>query len=300
MQDGTYHLAYACVQGHSHRKSDPPVPCQDACMGLTLSNGWPVAIVSDGAGSSSLSHLASDFCVRRISEVCESYIPRFMALTETDASTAVNKDHVRRMWHHTGMDMFRETRSALLDFGAQNAHTASELHCTLILVIRTPFGFLSANIGDGRAGYHNGTAATPLMVPFMTFTAGATYFLAKEGWEPIFRSSVVFDDTVDYFFASSDGCQSFVMDHSQKGPRIGMYNDVLGDEAYYDFNHPYDPFFRGLIDSLRETATRDDADARLNRLIDTGVYVLNGEERELKSLSDPALDDDKSLVIFYK
>jgi hypothetical protein len=269
-------------------------------MGLTLSNGFPVIIVSDGAGSSAFSHLASDFCVKRLSEVCESYIPRFGELEQIDAATEVNRGHIRHRWNQIGMDMFRETRSALLDFGAQNGHTAPELHCTLILVIRTPFGFLSANIGDGRSGYHNGREAAPLMVPFMTFTAGATYFLAKEGWEPIFRSSVVFDDAFDYFFATSDGCQSFVMDHSQKGPRKGMYNDVLGDEAYYDFNHPYDPFFRGLIDSLRETATREEAEARLNRLIDAGVYVLNGEERELKSLSDPALDDDKSLVIFYR
>jgi hypothetical protein len=300
MSVGPYQLATACVQGLSHRKSDPPVPCQDACMGLTLSNGFPVAIVSDGAGSSSFSHLASDFCVRRLSEVCESNIPRFVPLGEIDASTEVNRGHIRHQWHQIAMDMFRETRSALLDFGAQNAHSASELHCTLILLIRTPFGFLSANIGDGRAGYHNGSSPAPLIVPFMTYTAGATYFLAKEGWEPIFRSSVVYDDSVDYFFATSDGCQSFVMDNSEKGPRKGIYNDVLGDEAFYDFNHPYDPFFRGLIESLRETAGREEADARLNRLIDSGIYVLNGEERELKSLSDPSLDDDKSIVIFYR
>lgn len=300
MHDGTYHLASACVQGHSHRKSDPPVPCQDACMGLNLSNGFPVVIVSDGAGSSAFSHLASGFCVQRLSEVCESYIPRIGALEDIEAYTEVNRGHIRHLWHQVAIDMFRETRSALLDFGAQNGHAAHDLHCTLILVIRTPFGFLTANIGDGRAGYHNGTVAAPLIVPFMTFTAGATYFLAKEGWESIFRSSVVFDSAADYFFASSDGCQSFVVDHSRKGPQKGMYNDVLGDEAYYDYNHPYDPFFRGLIESLRETSTTQDANARLGRLIEAGVYVLNGEERELKSLSDPALDDDKSLVIFYR
>lgn len=300
MPEGTYRLASACVQGHSHRKSDPPVPCQDACKGLTLTNGFPVAIVSDGAGSSAFSHLASDFCVNRLSELCESYIPRFGALGDIDASTEVNRNHIRNQWHRIGMDMFRETRSALLDFGSQNGHATSDLHCTLILLIRTPYGFLSANIGDGRAGYHNGTSTAPLMVPFMTFTAGATYFLAKEGWEPIFRSSVVFDAGADYFFATSDGCQSFVIDHSQKGPRNGVYNDILGDEAFYDYNHPYDPFFRGLIDSLRETSTNEEADARLTRLIDSGVYVLKGEERVLNSLSDPALDDDKSLVIFYR
>jgi hypothetical protein len=35
-------------------------------------------------------------------------------------------------------------------------------------------------------------------------------------------------------------------------------------------------------------------------LVELGLYTLNGEERELKSVSDPALDDDKTLVVFYK
>jgi hypothetical protein len=269
-------------------------------MGLTLSNGFPVAIVSDGAGSSTYSHLASDFCVRMLSEICESHIPLLASLADIDASTGVNRSHMRLRWHHVAMGMFRDTRSALLDFGAQNGYTASELNCTLILLIRTPFGFLSANIGDGRAGYHNGSYAAPLIVPFMTYTAGATYFLAKDGWEVVFRSSVVYDGSVDYFFATSDGCQSFVMDNGRKVARKGIYNDILGDEAFYDYNHPYDPFFRGLIESLRETGSREEAEARLKRLIESGIYAIRGEERELKTLSDPGLDDDKSLILFYR
>lgn len=299
MSAGNLLFASACVQGLSHMKSDPPVPCQDACLGVQFSNGYPVMVVSDGAGSSAFSHLASEFCVRRVVEACESALPRIEALTSLDASTDVNRSHIRHVWHNLGLDLFRETRSSLLDFGSQNGHRPSELNCTLILVIRTPFGFLSANIGDGRAGYHNGSSSAPLMVPFMTFTAGATYFLAKEGWEPLFRSSAVFEPSVDYFFASSDGCQSFLIDNGQKGPKQGIYDDILGDEAFYDHNHPYDPFFRGLIESLREVTDREQANARLSKLIGSGIYTLKGEDRELKSLSDPALDDDKSLVIFY-
>jgi hypothetical protein len=300
MSVAPYHLSTVCIQGHSHRKAPIPVPCQDACKGLTLSNGCPVAIVSDGAGSSTFSHLASTFCVDKLAQVCDSYIPRLSPLCEIDASSEVNRSHIRLLWHNVAMDMFRETRSALLNFGVQNGHSASDLHCTLILLIRTPFGFFSANIGDGRAGYHNGSCAAPLMVPFMTYMAGATYFLAKERWEMIFRSSVVYDESVDYFFATSDGCQSFVMDKSRKGPRKGIYNDVLGDEAFYDYNHPYEPFFTGLIESLRETDSKEEADARLKRLIESGIYVIRGEERELKTLSDPGLDDDKSLILYYQ
>jgi len=300
MQEGGFQLATACVQGHSHLKSVPPVPCQDACLGLVLPNGYDAIIVSDGAGSSAASHRASDFCVRRLADACTASLSRIEAIGSADASTAVNQSHVRQQWQLLSLQLFRETRSALLDFAAREVYLLSDLHCTLILVIRTPFGFLSAHIGDGRAGYGSGKITAPLIVPFMTFTAGATYFLAKEGWEPIFRSSVVFDPAADYFFACSDGCQSFVIDTQQKGSRTGIYDDILGDEAFYDHNHPYDPFFRGLIASLRETTDAAAANERLARLIGAGIYVLNGEEKELKSLSDPALDDDKSLVIFYR
>ena len=61
-----YKRAMASLQGPSHRRADPPVPCQDAGFTDTLPNGMVAIVVSDGAGSSRLSHLASQHCVNTL------------------------------------------------------------------------------------------------------------------------------------------------------------------------------------------------------------------------------------------
>lgn len=205
-------------------------------------------------------------------------------------------------WHRHILTLFAQTREGLLRMGEAHGYRAEQLNCTLLLVIRTPWAFLCAHVGDGRAGYFDGSPK-PLMVPFMTFTAGATYFLAKDGWDRVFRASVnkpERPDEIAYYFASTDGCQDYIIDHTQKGPKTGIYDDILGDDAYYDFNLPYHPFFEGLIRSLREVDTQEQIDARLQRLVASGVYVYNGEEKELKSISNPVLDDDKTLLFAFK
>lgn len=275
---------------------EPPIPCQDAGRSGILSNGWHVLIVSDGAGSSSHSHIASDFCVSRLHTLLEE-------ADLTTVSTAVEADMLTSEdWHRWIVALFGQTREGLLRMGEAHGYRPEQLHCTLLLVIRTPRAFLCAHVGDGRAGYFDGSPK-PLMVPFMTFTAGATYFLVKEGWDLVFRASVNKPERpaeLAYYFVSTDGCQNYIIDHTRKGPKTGMYDDILGDEAFYDFNMPYHPFFQGLILSLKEVDTQEQINERLQRLVATGVYVCNGEEKELKSISDLALDDDKTLLFAFK
>jgi hypothetical protein len=308
-----FKLSYTSIQGKSHKKMDPQIPCQDAFKCDTIKIGgfkrlinlkkplsFNISVVSDGAGSSTYSHLASSFCVNRLLELCKSRSISIEKLTEYDFKNEEEKKLILEGWNKLSLELFNQTRADLLLFGEESGHEPKDLYCTLILVIKTPFGFLSANIGDGRAGYYNGTETRPLIVPFMTFTAGATFFLIKEEWDKIFRSYVIFEEKVDYYFVSSDGCQEFLIDGSSKGPKSGVYDDVLGDNAFYDLNKPFHPFFEGLIKSLNEVNTVEQANVRLTKLIENGIYLLNNVETELKSISDPSLDDDKTLIIQYK
>jgi hypothetical protein len=105
---------------------------------------------------------------------------------------------------------------------------------------------------------------------------------------------------VEYFFVSSDGCQNFLIDGTQKGPKNGIYDPILGEDAFYDFIVPYQPFFEGLIKSLKETKSMEECNSRLQKLVEFGLYLVDGTEKELKSLSDPILDDDKTFIVFYK
>jgi len=56
--------------GHSHLRSEPPVPCQDAT--LAVSKPLPAIFVADGAGSARLSHLGSQAVVENLSEFITS------------------------------------------------------------------------------------------------------------------------------------------------------------------------------------------------------------------------------------
>lgn len=308
-----FKVSWTCIQGKSHKKMEPQVPCQDAFVFEKVSNGgikkfltfskpiiFSISIVSDGAGSSKYSHLASSFCVNRLLELCKSRILEIEELTKYDFKKEEEKKLILEGWNKFSTELFNQTRVDLLIFGEESGHEPKDLYCTLILVIKTPFGFLTANIGDGRAGYYNGTETRPLIVPFMTFTAGATFFLIKDGWDRIFRSYVTFEDKVDYYFVSSDGCQEFLIDGSSKGPKTGVYDDILGDNAFYDLNIPFHPFFEGLIKSLDEVNIPEDANARLTNLIENGLYTFKGIQTELKSISNPSVDDDKTMIIHYK
>ncbi len=291
-----FNLSQARVQGHSHRKSNPPIPCQDYGKGAVLSNNYHVIIVSDGAGSSKLSHVASEFCVNTLF----SYLQVF-DFSDLKPNTD-DPELLQKNWNKTVANLFGRTRNALLNLSKENNVSPTDLYCTLLLVIKTDWGFLSANIGDGRSGLSNGKPHA-LSVPLQTFTAGATFFLIKDGWENVFRSYIALVpdwSQIKYFFATTDGCQDFVMDHSQKGPRQGVYDNILGDEARYDYNVPYEPFFDGLIESLNEVDNEQERNNRLIRLIESGIYLKKGVETELKSISDPLLDDDKTIIIFHK
>ncbi len=291
-----FKLSYTKIQGHSHKKSNPPIPCQDSGLGGVLQNGFEYIIVSDGAGSSKQSHVASDFCVKRLSH----YVDK-IDFKELSYSKEFEEEFLKK-WNSIAKTLFENTRTDLLKLAESEKIPANDLYCTMLLIIKTDWGFLSANIGDGRSGYSIGKP-NALTVPLQTFMAGATFFLIKEGWDNVMRSYVTpIEDpnAIKYFFATTDGCQDFVMDRTQKGPRSGIYDNLLGDEARYDFNVPYEPFFDGLIASLNEVTNDTDRNIRLTRLIEDGIYVLNGEEKELKTLSDPILDDDKTFILFHK
>lgn len=295
IQKVDFKLSQTRVQGLSHKKAKPPIPCQDYGKAGILSNGFHVILVSDGAGSSKLSHVASEFCVNTL----------YSHLQVFDFSNLIpnpeQPELLQKNWNKAVFELFERTRNALLNLSKENNVHPTDLYCTLLLVIKTDWGFLSANIGDGRSGVSAGKPFS-LSVPLQTFTAGATFFLIKEGWENIFRAyTMIIPDwsKVKYFFATTDGCQDFVMDWSKKGPRQGIYDNVLGDEARYDHNVPYEAFFDGLLASLNEIDDEKERNERLRRLVENGIYLLSGEEKELKSISDPFLDDDKTLIIFH-
>ncbi|MFN5937723.1 MAG: protein phosphatase 2C domain-containing protein, partial [Sphingobacteriales bacterium] len=158
-----YKIAQVIIQGHSHKKSDPIIPCQDFGKAGTLNNGFHVIIVSDGAGSSKYSHIASEFCVNTLYTNVE--IKDFSEFVEKP----IDIDAIQLKWKNFCLNLFSEVRSALLEKAKLETIQTGDLNCTLILIIKTQWGFLCANIGDGRSGFSDGQPRE-LIVPFMTYT----------------------------------------------------------------------------------------------------------------------------------
>ena len=289
--------AKTVITGSAHLRTNPKTPCQDHADSRRLANGLVASVVSDGAGSSSHSELASRFCVERI----------MTALEEIDFIDFLcprpDPEHLDQLWSLRAKQAFQRTRQALEEYAIKQSIEVVDLYCTLLVIVQAPWGFMVAHVGDGRAGYYDGQAKA-LMVPLATYTAGQTMFLIHRKWEDAFRSSIVFHpapDVISYYFLCSDGPQTYLMERSSFDPQADrVYDDFLGEDAYYDSNRPYHPFFQGLIQSLNEVGSEDERNDRLKQLIELGRYELSGQISYLPSLVSPELDDDKSLVFFYK
>ncbi len=150
-----FKLSYTKIQGHSHKKSNPPIPCQDSGLGGVLQNGFEYIIVSDGAGSSKQSHVASDFCVKRLSH----YVDK-IDFKELSYSKEFEEEFLKK-WNSIAKTLFENTRTDLLKLAESEKIPANDLYCTMLLIIKTDWGFLSANIGDGRSGYSIGKPNAP-------------------------------------------------------------------------------------------------------------------------------------------
>ena len=286
-------FAISSVQGPAHKKAQPEVPRQDCATCFVINGENCIGIVSDGAGSSQKSHIASDFCVEKLAKVVKRDFDEVLGLN--DLVDAKSK------WDILSKSWFSEVRDELLNHCTTQEADRADFNCTLILVIKTRDKFFSCNVGDGRAGASSGMRVFPIIVPFMTFTVGATYFVIKEDWGRFFKSYVLDAVQCDYFFLSSDGPQNYLIDQDAqlKVPENRIYDNIMPGEVYYDSNLLYKPFFEGLLDSLNELSTQEERNQRLSELLQYGKYQIRGEIQILNSLIKPELDDDKSLIVFY-
>ncbi|MDG1057490.1 MAG: PP2C family serine/threonine-protein phosphatase [Flavobacteriaceae bacterium] len=275
------------VQGKSHKKH-PITPCQDYHKFGTLSDIFNYAIVSDGAGSGENSHIGSKLACETLSRKVEDF------LNEFDLKNQLSNNE----WHEIAHGLFKDTRKALQDHSKSNNIELDSLKCTLILIIQMPFGILSANIGDGRAGCLKENLYHSLIVPFQTYVVGATFFLTGHNWNQFFRTEIHLITDVDAFFALTDGCDNFSF--LQKGPipknQFGVYDEVH-NEARYDHNQPFAGFFDAFIGQMKELIlAKQDIDVTqvAEEIIDLGIFKgepIQGIQKE---------DDDKTMVIFFK
>jgi hypothetical protein len=291
---------YGNAHGPKYKNMNPPKPWQDYLIqGDIILNDivWNIAIVADGAGSSEHSEKASKFCCNKLYEIASEYIVSHKWLTKDNLPS-------EEEWELSASYFFDQTRQELLAYAATNNLPEGSFNCTLILVIRTAKGFLSANIGDGRAGYVSKENSFPLIIPFQTFNVGATKFLASSDWNHFFRTYFTPVDLsqLDYYVVSSDGCTYFW--DTEGIPRKdmkGIYDNAHPD-AFYDKNLIDHAKLNPVVEYLSQKAENayDDTIKELKHFLNSGE--LNGEKTDFADWISKSLDgsDDKAILIFVK
>jgi len=134
------------IIGSDHLKKDPPMPCQDNHTIEKINDLWGIAVVSDGLGSKSLSHIGSEFVVKKT----VSYLKEVL-----DKKEWIRLEQLpsQEEWNIIAYDVLYRVHKALEGYAKIHDYRLSELACTVIAVIYSPFGLLVTHIGDGRAGY---------------------------------------------------------------------------------------------------------------------------------------------------
>lgn len=255
----------ASVRGRGHLQTD--LPCQDSSKYTYLTEGWGIAVVSDGAGSASKSQIGSKIVVERATAHFTDVIKEMKWIERNVLPSSED-------WAQIAYAVLRQVYNDITDFARQKNMAIKEFGATVIALIHSPLGLLSTHIGDGRAGYRNGEGEwLPVIVPHKGEEANQTIFITSPFWDrPSFRmsgrlipESLVIRDRVTGFTLMSDGCENTSWQVSQMDANIGKVCDP---------NRPFQKFFDPLTHTLLEFHTdRIDANERAEAwysFLDTG------------------------------
>lgn len=267
-------VAYASVIGNSHIGEG--LPCQDACL-LKFENGYGIAVVSDGAGSCSNSHIGSEkscsFFYAHIKEIIEN---RQWALNKQLPSL--------EEWKDIGLEALFKVKTDLVELSVQEDIDFKSLSCTLMAVVFFPHGLLLAQIGDGRGGFQKDGIWNGLFKPFKGEFANETVFITSHIWETELMDKyinlTVLDFPVDAFCLLTDGCERAAF-------QINLFNEA--EEKYFDPNLPYPNFFNPLVGTLKGLIEGKQTQAEINSL--WANFLTNGNPKfEIET-------DDKTMIL---
>ncbi|MCM1140261.1 MAG: protein phosphatase 2C domain-containing protein [Muribaculum sp.] len=311
------------IQGRSHIQDG--TECQDYHYFENLGEGWLLAIVSDGAGSAREAargskancELASQMIKRLLSvkkwketsyfptekewhieianifEIIQSVINRSAASQaasykkEQEEQIARLKLDLQRSSEKEKAQIAEKLKSC--EKNASNPLQGRDFNATLIVLLKSPKGMMTAHIGDGRMGYLSKEGEWhSLMTPHKGDEASSTVFIPSN-WNrqmeiPAFTmkgaylpDTRVVVDNPKAFVLMSDGCESF------------SWNCTAYDkekEVYYDRNTPFDKFLNPLIEYLNSV---NDLEQRVDDMIDIINIGTVGGRREV---------DDRTMLLW--
>lgn len=223
--------------GASHQKNN--TPCQDAHFYEVLPSQWGIAVVADGAGSVENAHIGAQF----LSEAAGKAFIQILKDKDWQLSFPTQTD-----WAQTAKHTFAQLRQQLETFAHAQNSSAKALSSTLLVVVFSPEGLLTAHIGDGRGGYLSNEGTWKALIdPWKGEYANETVFFTSDIWDKedidkYLRINYI-QEEIKAFTLLSDGCErhSFI---------CNVWDEA--SQKYIDPNQPFDKFFNPLLENLRK------------------------------------------------
>ncbi len=271
IESPTANLYGVSLRGRSHFADSKP--CQDYHKVITLSDGWIIATVSDGAGSAAES-------ARGSKANCELACEMFKMLISKSKWIENNYLPSQMEWHTEVYNIFSLVQDVIKHKAQEESVEAKLFNATLLVVISTPKGLLSAHIGDGRMGYRTkDNEWSMMMTPHKGDEANQTVFIPNE-WNkkviPTFRMSGVYlpetyvieRNDIDAFVMLSDGCEQAMW-------KCHAWNESAG--KYVDRNQPQEAFLNPLLDDISRCKDQEEALSRLTFIVREGTSSCQRE-----------------------
>ncbi len=269
-------VAYASIIGNGHIAAD--LPCQDSCTHQRYNATWGIAVVADGAGSASNSEIGSNFVARNTAHCFEEVLSRN---TWNSAEELPSEER----WREEALHALQIVRQRLKLNSENNNYKYASLACTVLVALYSPFGILTAHIGDGRAAYSTAPNEwNALIEPFRGNEVNETVFITSNIWttEGVAKyvETGVIKHTIRAFALMSDGCENGSFE-------VNVWDEEK--EKYHDPNRPYVRFFEPNVQGLLQLHKEQKEQEEINAI--WGGFLTNGN----KSFKHET--DDKTMIL---
>ncbi len=272
----TWVVAYASVIGNGHILMN--LPCQDSCEHRSINDTWGIAVVSDGAGSAAKSDIGSDFVARNMAHCLEE---TFKRKAWRDAETLPSEGE----WRTEALKSLQIVRQRLEQFATAKEYKVSDLACTVLAVLYSPFCILTAHIGDGRAAYSVEQGKWEALIePFRGSEVNETVFITSNIWTTdgveLYIKTGLIKGPIRAFALLSDGCEN------------GSFEVNVWDEKtqkYHDPNRPYDRFFEPNLNGMLQLQKENKPQEEINKI--WGGFLTNGSKQFQQET------DDKTMIL---
>ena len=268
-------VAYASVIGNSHIQMN--LPCQDSSAYESLNEDWGIAIVCDGAGSASHAHLGSD----ATSKLALKYFTELVTMQGWHEAEGLPSDD---LWKGSATVALRKIRHDLGKLAEAESLKVNALASTVIVIVHSPKGLLTAHIGDGRAGYSNGTEWQSCINPFQGAEANETVFITSDIWGEDelhnYAKTNIIRDKITAFTLLSDGCEKSSFE-------VNIFNSR--ENKFFDLNKPFPKFFEPNVKGLKMLHKEGKTQEEINKL--WSGFLTNGTA-QFKTETD-----DKTMIL---